>query len=92
MRAAITAAIATRARDEWAERSVGTDACITPVLSFGEALADAHAREREAFIAIDGVDQAAPAPRFSRSVLDRPGAPDAEPIDLQQVAERWQNV
>lgn len=88
-RAAVTAAIATRSRDEWAKRSVGTDACITPVLSFGEALTDAHARERQAFIAIDGVDQAAPAPRFSRSVLDHPVVPDAQPITIDTVARRW---
>ncbi|KAB1645131.1 CaiB/BaiF CoA transferase family protein [Gulosibacter chungangensis] len=88
-RAAITSAIARHTRDEWAERSAGTDACLTPVLTFAEALADAHARERDAFISIDGVAQAAPAPRFSRSELDVPGVPDAAPITLDRVAQRW---
>lgn len=88
-RASITAAIAQRTRDEWSELAVGTDACLTPVLTFAEALEDAHARERGAFIAIDGVDQAAPAPRFSRSALEMPGVPDAAPITLPQVVDRW---
>lgn len=88
-RASISAAIASRTRDEWAGLAAGTDSCITPVLTFGEALEDAHARERQAFINIEGVDQAAPAPRFSRSTLDFPGVPDTEPIALAQVADRW---
>jgi alpha-methylacyl-CoA racemase len=67
MREAIAAILRTRSRDEWAARLGQTDACLAPVLSLTEAPAHAHARERAAFIEIDGVVQAAPAPRFSRS-------------------------
>ena len=34
IRARLTALFVTRTRDEWAEVFAGTDACVTPVLSF----------------------------------------------------------
>ena len=37
LRVRFTEVIASRTRDEWAEIFAGTDACVTPVLSFGEA-------------------------------------------------------
>ena len=47
LRARFTEVIASRSRDEWAEIFAGTDACVTPVLSFGEAArAPAHRRPR----------------------------------------------
>jgi alpha-methylacyl-CoA racemase len=88
-RAAIAGAIGTRSRDEWAAVFAGTDACATPVLTFDEALAAAHARERDAFIEIDGVAQAAPAPRFSRSSLPVPTRPDAPAIEPAVAVARW---
>ncbi len=52
-------------RDHWAALFHGTDACVTPVLSMAEAPAHEHAKARGSFVAVDGVHQAAPAPRFS---------------------------
>jgi alpha-methylacyl-CoA racemase len=72
MRAAIAAVFATAPRDEWAARLEGSDACVAPVLSFAEAPAHRHARERGAFVDVGGVVQPAPAPRFGRSVPDAP--------------------
>ena len=37
LRARFTEVIVSRTRDEWAEIFAGTDACVTPVLTFGEA-------------------------------------------------------
>jgi alpha-methylacyl-CoA racemase len=68
-----TAAFLTRTRDEWAAVFDGTDACVTPVLSFAEAAEDTHMTARAAVNVIDGVMQASVAPRFSRS---RPPVPD----------------
>jgi alpha-methylacyl-CoA racemase len=62
--------IATRARDEWAEHFRGREACVTPVLTFGEAERHPHALARRLFVDVDGAVQPAPAPRFSRT----PGA------------------
>jgi alpha-methylacyl-CoA racemase len=67
MREAIAAIIATRPRDDWAALLENTDACVAPVLSMTEAPRHAHARERQGFVEIGGVMQAAPAPRFSRT-------------------------
>jgi alpha-methylacyl-CoA racemase len=74
MRAAIGARLATRTRDAWCRELDGTDACVAPVLSLHEAPSHPHARERGAFVEVDGVVQAAPAPRFSRSRADSPRA------------------
>jgi alpha-methylacyl-CoA racemase len=70
IRAAITTAVASRSRDDWTARFAGTDACVAPVLSLAEAPQHEHNRARGAFISPGGVDQPAPAPRFSKT----PGA------------------
>ncbi|ALE72152.1 carnitine dehydratase [Pseudonocardia sp. EC080610-09] len=67
MRARFTEVFASKPRDEWAAVFEGTDACTTPVLSFGEAAEDAHLAARGTIVTADGVPQAAPAPRFSRT-------------------------
>lgn len=76
MRLAIAAVIATRTRADWCARLEGSDACFAPVLAFDEAPAHAQARERGAFVDIDGVVQPAPAPRFDRTPA---GVPRAAP-------------
>lgn len=55
---------ASRSRDDWAQIFAGTDACVTPVLSFSEAAGHPHMAQRETLIHREGVLQAAPAPRF----------------------------
>ena len=72
MRAAIATVFAGRSRDEWCALLEGSDACFAPVLTLGEAATHPHATARQAFIQIDGVTQAAPAPRFSRSQPEMP--------------------
>lgn len=63
----IESVIKTKTRDEWCDIMEGTDACFAPVLSFDEAVAHPHNKERKTFIEIEGVVQPAPAPRFSRT-------------------------
>jgi alpha-methylacyl-CoA racemase len=79
-RDALTAAFRRRTRDEWTERFDGTDACVAPVLTFGEAASNRHIRTRGTVIEVDGVWQAAPAPRFSRTPTQRL-APDTSTSD-----------
>jgi alpha-methylacyl-CoA racemase len=67
VRAAIAAAVKTRTRDEWAQVFEGTDACVAPVLTLAEAARHPHNVARGTFVTVDGVEQHAPAPRFSRS-------------------------
>lgn len=71
----IAGAIATRTRDEWAAHFAGTDACVAPVLTLGEAPEHPHNRARETFIRLDGVVQPAPAPRYSATITGPPEPP-----------------
>ena len=70
------ALFATRTRDEWAAVFEGTEACVAPVLDWDEAAGHPHLAARGTYTRVDGVLQAAPAPRFDRtgSSLDRPPA------------------
>lgn len=89
LRARFTEVFMTRSRDVWAELFDGKDACVTPVLSFAEAAEFPHLAERATLIEIDGVTQAAPAPRFSRSTLGVPRAPAIEPTPVATVLRGW---
>lgn len=65
MEATFAAAFLTRTRDAWEALFADTDACVSPVLSFGEAVDHPHNRERGMCVVENGVNQPAPAPRFS---------------------------
>ena len=83
MHALFAERFASKTRDEWTEIFAGTDACVTPVLTWSEAACSEHLRARETMVTRDGVDQAAPAPRFSRTPANPVGVPPAglTPID-----------
>ena len=76
---------ASRSRDEWTQVFAGTDACVTPVLGWSEAAADDHLRARSTVITAHGVDQAAPAPRFSRTPAGPVGRPPAATTALTEI-------
>jgi alpha-methylacyl-CoA racemase len=86
MKERFAAVIRTRTRDEWCRSANGKDACIAPVLSAEEALADPHLQARGTFTLNAGIMQPAPAPRFSRtpaqlsSPPDRPGQHTVEAL------------
>jgi len=65
--------VATRTRDEWAALAEGTDACVAPVLTMSEAPHHPHLAARRTFVEVDGMMQAAPAPRFSGTPAGDPG-------------------
>ena len=75
LRSAIAAAVASRTRDEWCRIMEGTDACFAPVLTVEEAARHPHNVARETFVTVNGVEQNAPAPRFSRTPSQTPEAP-----------------
>ena len=84
----LAAIILGRTRDEWCTLLEGSDACVAPVLDMDEAPRHPHNVARGTFIEIDGVIQPAPAPRFSRSVPERPTPPrPAGPA--QEVLGAW---
>lgn len=87
VRAAIGAAFASRPQAHWISVFDGTDACVSPVLTFDEAQQHEHLRQRDAFVSVGGVSQPAASPRFSRSV---PPAPRAETFGhLTDAVDRW---
>jgi alpha-methylacyl-CoA racemase len=75
MKARLAARVRTRTRDEWCRLLDGTEACFAPVLEPGEAPDHPHNQERRTFVEIEGVVQAAPAPRFSRTSPGPPSPP-----------------
>ncbi|ORW26995.1 carnitine dehydratase [Mycobacterium paraense] len=74
-----------RTRDEWTKIFAGTDACVTPVLTWSEAATDDHLNARSTVITAHGVEQAAPAPRFSRTPAGPVGAPPAATTPLTEI-------
>jgi alpha-methylacyl-CoA racemase len=67
MKEKLAALVRTRTRDEWCELLEGSDVCFAPVLSLLEAPEHPQLKERRTYVTVDGVRQAAPAPRFSRT-------------------------
>ncbi|MFE7761518.1 CaiB/BaiF CoA transferase family protein [Streptomyces sp. NPDC057438] len=89
LRATVAARFKTRTRDEWTAVFEGSDACVAPVLSLGEAPHHPHLAARGTFTDVGGITQPAPAPRFSAthtSVRRGPAQPGADTAD---VARDW---
>ncbi len=68
----LTQVFASKTRDEWDAIMLGTDICYAPVLNFDEAISHPHNQARQTFVEHQGVRQAAPAPRFSRTAPQLP--------------------
>lgn len=54
-------------RSEWSRQLDDADACFAPVLELAEVAEHPHVRARDTIVSIDGIEQPAPAPRFSRT-------------------------
>src|SRR2546421_6158743 len=67
LRERFTELFKSKTRDEWDAILRGSDACYAPVLTMSEAADDEHIKARRTIIERDGVQQPAPAPRFSRT-------------------------
>jgi alpha-methylacyl-CoA racemase len=78
-----------RSAAEWEESFAGTQACVTPVLTFDEAPGHPHHVARSAYVALDSVPQPAPAPRFSATPTQTPRAAGTASIPVNDVIARW---
>jgi alpha-methylacyl-CoA racemase len=90
LRERIATRFAERTQAEWTATYDGTDACVHPVLTFGEAAGDPHLVARGTYVEQDGVVQPAPAPRFSAT----PAALTSSPVaaggqDTRAVLTDW---
>src|SRR5438094_925317 len=65
----------TKTRDEWCKVFEGSDACFAPVLSWSETRRHPQSVSRNSYLTVAGVEQPAPAPRFSRTPAKLRGAP-----------------
>ncbi|MET8247012.1 CaiB/BaiF CoA-transferase family protein [Streptomyces sp. NPDC005202] len=89
LREAVAVRFRTRTRDEWTAVFEGSDACVAPVLSLREAPHHPHLAARGTFTEHAGINQPAPAPRFSvtpTAVRTGPARPGA---DTEHVARDW---
>ncbi|OYX41766.1 MAG: CoA transferase [Rhodobacterales bacterium 32-67-9] len=89
LRDAVAARIAEKSRDEWAALLAGTDACAVPVLTIAEAPGHGHNRARGTYVVHDQVIQPGPAPRLSRTPGRIADASPLEPLDPDDLLERW---
>ncbi len=78
-----------KTRDEWCKIMEGTDICFAPVLNFDEAYTHPHNVERKTFVDVDGVTQAAPAPRFSRTEPEIQGPPCGPGQHNEEALKDW---
>ncbi|MCR5980587.1 CoA transferase [Gordonia jinghuaiqii] len=89
LRARFGEIFASRTRAEWTAVFAGLDACVSPVLSPWEVAQAEHVTARDAFVQIDGIDQPAPAPRFSRTPAAVPTGPRLPGEDTDAVLAEW---
>ena len=88
-KAIIAERVATKTRDEWDVVFEGSDACYAPVLEPAEAMVHPHNVERGTFVNVAGVDQPAPAPRFSRTPSATPMPPAHAGQHTDDALARW---
>ena len=79
MRELFASTLKSRTQAEWADLFEGTDACVAPVITPGEAARHPHLAARGTFVERDGLTQPAPAPRFSRTAPSLTTPPAAQP-------------
>jgi len=89
LRERFAATVAGRTRAEWSEIFDGTDACVAAVLTMSEAASHPQLVARGTYVTVDGVQQAAPAPRFSRTPTSTPRVPPAAGADADTALPAW---
>ena len=89
LRERLAAVFRTRTRAQWCELFDGSDACVAPVLSPGEAPDHPHNRARGTFMQMGGSPQPSPAPRFSRTPVAPPAPPPAVGQHTDDVLADW---
>lgn len=89
LREIFTAVFAGKTRAQWEQAFEGTDACVTPVLSFAEAVRHPQAQARSIYAELGGGPQHNPAPRFSRSGESQPAEPPSQPVEIAAVQQHW---
>jgi len=89
LREALEAVFRKKNRDQWCGIMEGTDVCFAPVLGLSEVHLHPHNAARKTTIEINGVQQPAPAPRFSRSSPKMPESGSLPGADSDAILSDW---
>jgi alpha-methylacyl-CoA racemase len=89
LREALAAAFATKSQAEWTALFDGTDACVAPVVPMHEAPQHPHHVARGTYVEHEGLVQAAPAPRFSRTPAVLTTPPVAAGTNTTEALAAW---
>jgi alpha-methylacyl-CoA racemase len=81
--------VLTKTRDQWDAIFGGTDACVTPVLSFAEAPHHTHVSARRSLVEGAAGATSTPAPRFSRSTTYWTVEPTGSVATLPDALAEW---
>jgi alpha-methylacyl-CoA racemase len=87
LRKTLTEIFAQRTQAEWIDVFDGSDACVAPVLPL--AGDHPHLVARGIFVEKDGVRQAAPAPRFSRTPTELGSSPARPGEHTREALTDW---
>lgn len=79
----------TKPRDYWAKLFEGSDACVSPILDWSEAIENSQMISRATLIDVDGVMQPAPAPRFSHTMTAEPRSADSPGAHSVEILREW---
>ncbi len=89
IRAGLTARFKEKTQADWAAIFDGTDACVAPIVTMGEAYEHPHLSARGTFVESGGMTQPAPAPRFSRTVSSITMAPGGPGAHTREALAAW---
>ncbi|MBH63116.1 MAG: carnitine dehydratase [Alphaproteobacteria bacterium] len=88
-KAKVTAAVKQKSRDEWTRIFDGQEACVAPVLSIPESASHPHIAARQTVVNFEGIEQPAPAPRFSRTSAELDLPPPARGEHSEAILRDW---
>lgn len=89
MRQRFAAIFREHSRDHWERVFDGTEACVSPVLSFSEIANHPHLKQRGNFVEVNCALHPAPAPRFSRTPTRIANGPIIRTLDANDALADW---
>jgi len=81
----LSATFLSKTQEQWTEHFSHSEACVAPVLTFDDARLHPQNHHRRVFQTYEGVQQASPAPRFSRTQANSIAPVSAKGQHTQQV-------
>ncbi|MCW2830734.1 MAG: carnitine dehydratase [Aeromicrobium sp.] len=89
LRDILTTTFKGRTQAEWTAHFDGSDACVAPVVPLLEAIDHPHNAGRGTYVDVDGLVQAAPAPRFSATPATLTTPPEVPGASTIEALRAW---